>query len=147
MSEVKDEVVVLATETETHKGTEITTYKGYQAPLDGSYDPNEAMDIRIATAVATVLKSYYPGYPWKVLSEISQGMIAFQLPELMGPTLHAFIRLKDYNDLSDKLVVETAGNLLERMDLPRGRCDMARYREAKERLGSFQFHDIGKMHS
>lgn len=123
------------------KGSNVIMAQGYTPPLDGSYDPYAAMDGRIAKAVARVLQSVYLGYEWKVVSEVKQGMVAFQLHELMGDTLHVFIKLADYNDLSDKLVLKLAGDLLERMGLPRGYCDMERYNEAKTRRHTFQFDD------
>lgn len=142
--EVSDEPIVLSTEIATDHGVETTKTQAYTPPLDGTFDPHRAMDMRIARAVATVLDSKYPSYPWKVISEIRQGMVAFQLPELMGATLHVFIRLADYNDLSDKLIIETAGNLLERMGLPRSRCDLDAYNAAKLRLHTFDFADVGR---
>lgn len=123
------------------KGSNVIMSQGYTPPLDGSFDPYAAIDNRIAKAVGMVLQGTYRGYDWHVVSEICQGMVAFNLPELMGETLHAFMRMADYNALSDKLVLRLAGDLLERMGLPRGYCDMELYNEAKTRRHTFQFDD------
>lgn len=141
---VSEEPVIVATETTVEKGVELTKTAAYVARLDGTFDEFALADISLAKQVAGILSNAYPGYPWKVMSEIRQGFVAFQLPELMGPTLHAFIRLADWSNLNAKLILDTAGEMLERIDLPRGRCDMALYNEAKQRMATFDFADVGK---
>src|SRR5216684_3065393 len=120
---ISDEPVIIQSETTVDRGVELTKTATYTARLDGTFDEFALADMSLAKQVAGILSNAYPGYPWKVLSEIRQGYVAFQLPEIMGPTLHAFIRLADWNDLNGKLILDTAGEMLERMDLPRGRCD------------------------
>lgn len=135
---VSDTPVIVDSEV-TADGIKAATYT---PRLDGTFDSLKEADMTMARAVGRVLHATYPKYPWKVISEIRQGYVAFQLPELMGPTLHAFIRMPDFGLMNDKLVLDLAGETLERMGLPRGRCDMDLYRAAKFRLGTFQFQDV-----
>lgn len=114
----------------------------YVPRLDGTFDSLKEADMTMARAVGRVLHAAYPKYPWKIISEIRQGYVAFQIPDLMGPTLHCFIRMADMGLMNDKLILDTAGETLERMGLPRGRCDMDLYRAAQFRLGTFQFGDV-----
>jgi hypothetical protein len=142
MTDLSDEPVLVNRETTVEKGLDFTQSAAYIPRLDGSFDPFRFADMEIATEVARVLQSKYRLYEWKVISEISQGYVAFQLPDLMGPTLHAFIRLADFGLMNDKLILDTAGNLLERMRLPRGHCDMELYNEARTRKHTFDFGDV-----
>lgn len=144
MSDVAGEPTVLSVHQETVRGIELLTTEAYTPPADGLLDPYRGADLSLAKAVAATLASKYGGYPWSVISNIAQGILAFQLPELMGPTLNVVIRIKDYNALDNALILDRAGNLLERMGLPRERCDMDLYREAKARLHTFDFDDVGK---
>lgn len=143
ITDLPDEPILVKTETETSHGVTLITQQTYTPPLDGSFDSYAAVDLRLSNAVAIVLKRSYWGYRWEVKSELNQGIIAFRLPELlMGRTLWAIVRLRDYDDLSDGLILELAGNLLERMGLPRGRCDQDAYEAAKFRIRSFDFSDV-----
>lgn len=142
-TDVSDQPVIFKTDVETSHGTTLTIHQAYTPPLDGSFDSYEAVDRRLANAVYAVLKRHYWGYEWDVKTELRQGLITFRLPELlMGRTLHAFVRLADYNDLSDKLIMRLAGDLLERMGLPRTEVDMDAYEAAKFRIKSFDFGDV-----
>lgn len=138
MSTVSDTPVIVDSEV-TADGIKAAVYT---PRLDGTFDSLKEADMTMAREVGRVLHAAYPKYPWKVVSEIRQGYVAFQIPELMGPTLHAFIRMADMGLMNDKLILDVAGELLERMQLPRGRCDMDLYRAAKFRLGTFQFQDV-----
>lgn len=135
---VSDMPTVVAAEA-TADGLKVATYT---PRLDGTFDSFKEADMTMARAVGRVLHDAYPNYPWKVISEIRQGYVAFQIPDLMGPTLHCFIRMADFGLMNDKLILDVAGETLERMGLPRGRCDMDLYRAAKFRLGIFQFDDV-----
>jgi len=144
MSEVAGDPSVVSVTQETDRGVELIITEAYTPPADGLLDAYRSADMALAREVAKVLAKKYWGYPWSVTSNIAQGILAFQLPELMGPTLNVVIRIKDYNALNDALILDRAGNLLERMGLPRERCDMDLYREAKARLHTFDFDDVGK---
>lgn len=144
MNDTSADPVTLRAELESDRGVELLMTEAYTPPADGLLDAFREADLSLAREVAKILASKYGGYPWSVVSNIAQGILAFQLPELMGPTLNMVIRIKDYNALNSALILDRAGNLLERMNLPRERCDQDLYKEARARLHTFQFDDIGK---
>ena len=144
MTEVKDDTTILSETTESDRGIDITTFDGYQAPLDGTFDEFEVADHILKMEVTKLLMSAYLGYPWHVIAEIRQGFVAFNLPELMGDSLHVFIRIEDKERIGKRLILDLAGNLLERMGLPRGRVDLDAYRAARLRLHTFKFDDVAK---
>lgn len=139
---MSDTPIVVDAEVSSDHGVDVLQTLAYMAPLDGTFDPFQEADMAMARQVIDVLNKHYPLYPWHVTSEIRQGFVAFQLPEIMGPTLNAFIRRAEMKTIEEKLIVRLAGDMLERMGLPRGRCDMDLYREAKERMDTFQFGDV-----
>ena len=51
------------------------------------------------------------------------------------------IRLAEFSELTPELIVMTAGELLERMHLPRDKFDMAAYKLAKLNRANFHFDD------
>lgn len=145
MSETAGEPTILRAELEdAGNGVELLITQAYTPPADGLFDPYKTADLSLSNEIGRILASKYYAYPWSVISNIAGGILAFQLPELMGPTLNVVIRIKDYNALNAALVLDRAGNLLERMGLPRDKCDIDLYREAKARLHTFQFDDVGK---
>jgi hypothetical protein len=137
-AEVSDQPIIVASEV-SDDGVKIATYT---PRLDGTFDSMAEADMTMARAVGRVLHAAFPKYGWRVISEMRQGYVAFQIPELMGPTLHCFIRLADFGRMNDKLILYVAGETLERMGLPRDKCDMELYRAARFRLGTFQFDDV-----
>jgi hypothetical protein len=68
-------------------------------------------------------------------------VVGFAIPELMGDTLHMVINLKQFSDLTEELVVRHAGELLERMHLPRGVADQAALLWARQNKTKFHFDD------
>lgn len=114
----------------------------YIPPLDGTRDEVAAFDQRIAMAVAEILVRHYYGYTWHVVAETRQGIVYFSIPDLMGATLRWVIRLADYHDLTDRLVMRAGGDLLERMGLRRGPMDLAEYEKAKTHRHLFDFGDV-----
>lgn len=119
------------------RGVERTVY---ETPSE-TFDPNEAANRRLRNAVLTVLERHYFGHEWRVKASVHHRVVAFNLPELMGETLHVVIKLNDHAN-SDETVTRLAGNLLERMGLKRGPADLDAVRAAKKRLHSFQFGDV-----
>lgn len=114
----------------------------YTPPLDGTPDQFKAADMSIARKVAETLVKNYPAYKWFVMSEIKQGIVAFSIPEVMGPTLKYVIRLGDFQDLTPHFIMLCGGELLERMHLPRGVMDIAAYAAAKAAKYKFDFADV-----
>lgn len=114
----------------------------YVPPLDGTDDEVKDFDIHVAKGVLDILARKYFGYPWYVMAETRQGIVAFRIPDLMGPTLHYVIRLAEFTDLNADLVIRAGGELLERMNLPRTPIDMAAYLHARQNKHKFDFADV-----
>lgn len=114
----------------------------YTPPLDGTKDEVDRFDMTIARNVAETLVKHYPGYSWKVTAESKHGVVYFQIPELMGPTLQYVIKLGVFEDLTPKLIAACGGELLERMGLRRGAIDIGEYLAAKNAKEKFDFADV-----
>lgn len=121
---------------EQRNGVEVSAYR----PPSETVDPHQAVNDRLANAVFAVLQKHYFGHGWRVKANAYHGVIAFNIPELMGETLHQIVKLNQYT--SDAMIVDLAGNLLERMGLRRGPADLDAVREAKKRMHTFQFGDV-----
>ncbi len=134
--------VLSATEIHGANGQGATVIRTYQPPLDGKSDDYEGFDNRVAEGIGVLLNKHYFGYRWKSYSDAKQGIVGFSIPKLMGPTLHMVIRLAEFKDI-EQIVVDKAGELLERMNLPRDRAGMAKHLEdeAQHRKHTFQFDD------
>lgn len=135
---------ILRSETEiTGKaGLTATVRQTYQPPLDGKSDDYAGFDMSVARGIGELLNKHYFGYCWKSFADTRQGVVGFSIPELMGETLHYVINLKKFDELDPQLIVEKAGELLERMHLPRGQVDMAAYAHAKANRHKFHFEDV-----
>ena len=143
ISDAPDQVIVKSrTEIEGRGSLKATVTRTYQPPLDGTDDDFAGFDMRIATGIGELLNKFYFGYKWKSFADSRQGIVGFSIPELMGPTLHMVVRLAEYSELTPQLIVEKAGELLERMHLPRGQIDMAAYLTAKDNRHKFDFADV-----
>lgn len=114
----------------------------YVPPLDGTDDELKHFDNWLARRVAEMLVAEFYGYEWHVMADSRQGVVAFSIPEIMGPTLKQVIRLAEYADLTPKLIRRTGGEMLERMGLRRGPIDIAQYLAAKNRKHTFDFADV-----
>lgn len=143
MTEVVDQPDRVITRSETEitgaRGAKATVTQTYIPPLDGKSDDYAGFDMRVAEGIGVLLNKHYFGYEWKSYADTRQGVVGFAIPELMGPTLHMVINLKTFDALDAQLIIQKAGELLERMNLPRGQIDMAAYLEAKTRKHTFQF--------
>ena len=133
--------VLSATEISGPGAAKALVIQTYQPPLDGKSDDYAGFDMRIAQGIGELLNKHYFGYTWKSFADSKQGVVGFSIPELMGPTLHYIINLKQFSDLTPQLIVDKAGELLERMHLPRGKFDMAAFVEARSRRNKFHFDD------
>lgn len=122
--------------------TKVTVHQEYIPPLDGTYDWTDRYDTSMARAIAEVLVKAYYGYDWHVIAESRQGIVAFSIPDLMGPTLKQVIRLAEHSHLNKKLIRDCGGQMLERMGLRRGPKDPAEYAAAKKRRETFDFGDV-----
>jgi hypothetical protein len=115
----------------------------YTPRLDGLFDNFKEADMACAHWLAAILTKEFFGYEWKTEADLYQGVVAFSIPELMGATMKCAINLRR-TVLSEKLVRDLAGELLERMGLPRGQVEMAMAVAARKRLHTFDFADVGK---
>lgn len=141
--DISDEVRVVATEiTDAQRGLKMQIQQGYVPPLDGSQGDLDAFDMRIAKGICLILCHFYYGYPWHVKADSAQGIVAFQIPELMGATLHYVIRLAEYRELTPELIMRCGGELLERMGLPRRRIDVPAFVAARDNKHTFDFAGV-----
>ncbi len=143
-TDVSDAPRIFAKNDVEHRGIRQTIKQGYVPPLDGSPDDMKLFDTTIARDVARVLVKSYPGYSWHVVADSRQGVVYFGIPELMGPSLRYVINLGQFADLTPKLVMICAGELLERMGLRRGAIDLGEYFAAKTNKERFDFADAQK---
>jgi hypothetical protein len=116
----------------------------YVPPVDGTIDPHRQFDLFVARRINEILTHHYPGYPWKVVSNAQQGVVYFNIPALMGETLHWLIKLGQWDDLSPKLVIQGGGELLERMNLPRRGFEVMSFVEARGKKHKFDFADVSR---
>jgi hypothetical protein len=144
MSELEERpetAITVATHDEDAHDLSVHITTEYAPPIDGTDDQFAAADMAIVKTVRTVLQEHYFGYPWHVKSEIRQGIVAFNIPSLMGETLHQVIVLRRWPDLTEDLIVRLGGDLLERMNLRRGPMVFVDYALALGRKHTFQFGD------
>lgn len=143
MEDAAEQVITHAVSTIEGRGNlKATVTQTYTPPLDGKSDDYAGFDMRVARGIGELLNKHYFGYTWKSFADVKQGIVGFSIPELMGDTLHMVINLKQFGDLQPQLIIEKAGELLERMHLPRGTVDMAAYAFAKNNRHNFEFGDV-----
>lgn len=123
------------------RGKEVMVRQAYLPPLDGRSDDYAGFDMQVAKEIGEILTQKYFAYPWKTFADTKQGVVGFSIPALMGPTLHYLINLKQFSELTPALIVDKAGELLERMHLPRGVADQAQLLWAAENKHKFHFDD------
>lgn len=143
MEDAPEQIVTHAVSTIEGRGNlQATVRQTYTPPLDGRSDDYAGFDMQVARGIGELLNKHYFGYTWKSFADCRQGIVGFSIPELMGDTLHMVVNLKQFADLQPQLIVEKAGELLERMHLPRGQIDMAAYAFAKTNRRNFEFSDV-----
>ncbi|MEN6302268.1 MAG: hypothetical protein ABFD96_06045 [Armatimonadia bacterium] len=92
----------------------------------GKYDAANAW---VCEQVGRKLAQAYPGHPWGVIAEVEHGIVKFCLAGFSQWTMTIRIdTLK--SDPGLKSVVKYAGELLERLKLPRKGFDLGLHREA-----------------
>lgn len=138
-------ITVSETTVEPTKRSEVKSMEiqqQYIPRLDGTDDPYARADRRLARLVAEVLVKHFYGYTWLVVSEIRQGVVYFSIPDLMGDTLRWVIRLPEFPEMMEMVVMRGGGELLERMGLRRGPMDRAEYESAKQNRHLFDFREV-----
>lgn len=124
--------IVHVQDNEKRADRQMMTLRMYKPPLNGAPDVHKKFDMWIASRVNALLDKHFPGYPWSSNCDASQGVIYFGIPVLMGPTLRWVIRLAEWEDLTEKLVIEGGGQLLERFNLPRNKFEAASFVHARD---------------
>jgi hypothetical protein len=122
---------------ETRKGVESLVY---ETPSE-TFDPNEAANSTLRLGIQQLLERHYFGHGWRVKASVHHRVAAFNIPELMGETLHQVVKLNELGG-NDAIIVKLGGDLLERMGLRRGPANLDEVREAKKRMHTFQFGDV-----
>lgn len=87
-------------------------------------------DLWVARRTTELLERAYPGHPWLVEADSGKGVVTLSLPILMGGN---WVYLIKWADLTPARVVAAGGEVLERYRLPRGRFDLSRFLEARDR--------------
>lgn len=143
MSDAPDTQVTVDVDVQAgERGLEAIVRQAYAPPLDGKSDDYVGFDLHTAKEIFEILSKHYFGYDWKTFADTKQGVVGFSIPELMGPTLHMVVNLKQFSDLTPQLIVNKGGELLERMNLPRTQADMARVLFARQHKHTFDFSDV-----
>lgn len=124
--------LVRADDNERRADRKMVTLRMYKPPLDGTPDLHKKFDMWVASKVCATLDRHFPGYPWSANCDAKQGVIYFGIPVLMGPTLRWVIRLAEWEDLTEKLVMQGGGQLLERFNLPRTGFEAASFVHARD---------------
>ena len=112
----------------------------YIAPADNdngiAVDLCKDADAQIARELQGYLESSFPAtYGWKAFSDIAQKIIGFRLPLLMPQDVWYIINLRTHPDYKP-LIVNAAGELLERYRLPRDHFDLGALLTSRETLGA-----------
>lgn len=116
------------------------TRVSYYGDLSTSRQPTPA-DITAAKEIFRVLKAHYPGHPWTVEVDATEGWAKIGILELLGPNWTMFMKFEDW---TDHMVIKLGGELLERFKIGRCQIDIAQYMSAESRiplLGSFRAKD------
>lgn len=96
-------------------------------------DPFKEVNERRCREIWRVVQLHYPGHPWHVAVNTSQGIAQVGLPTFTSWTFN--IRLSDLaGDPGMKVVVTGAGELLERYRLPRAGFDVSHYVAAQAKF-------------
>lgn len=97
--------------------------------LEGQHD---AINAWVCKQIGEKLARTYPGHPWGVMSEVEHGIAKIMLQGFSQWVIT--IRLATLkSDPGLTSVMRYAGELLERLKLPRSGFDLARHREAMQR--------------
>lgn len=106
---------------------------------DGQFD---AMNDWVCKQIGEKLAQVYPGHPWGVMAEVEHGIAKIALGGFtQWPIVIKLSTIK--SDPSLTSVVKYAGELLERLKMPRGAFDLGLHREAMARL-PYQFNRNAK---
>jgi hypothetical protein len=106
---------------------------GYDHPDKGDdpqHDPFAAADMRLARNVGAYLETNYPGHPWAVSVQHAQGVLFITIPALLWNYKYV-VHLSDLKgDPGMKAIGRAAGEILERLNLPRSAFSQTQYLDA-----------------
>lgn len=89
------------------------------AGVDGD-DPFVQADLALTVKISEVLERHYPAHPWMVTVSHAQGYAAIKLPILMKRNQHHILHITTLkSDPGLKCVIRAAGEILERLNIPR----------------------------
>lgn len=107
-----------------------TSYHVSRRQEDAKYD---AANKRLAEEIWRKIQYHYPGHPWKVFTNIKQGIAMIELP--LFTSVSFIINLKDLvGDPKMHVVMKGAGEFLERYNLPRSGFDISHYLAAQKKF-------------
>ena len=91
---------------------------------DPEQDPLAAANLELLQKIAPMIEFHYPGHPWKIETDIRQGILTIELPPLMTKPACGIVRLIElHTDPGFKTVMRVCGQILERFRLPRNKYD------------------------
>jgi hypothetical protein len=127
---MSDFPILLRAETARAPGRSLVRVEARFVPSGAGSRECARTDVATARAVRRILDTAYPGHDWEVLADSRQGYVAFRIPALMGMNYAYLVKGRE---LTPEAVLKGGGELLERYRLPRGRFDLDRFVEARER--------------
>jgi hypothetical protein len=127
---MSDLPILLQHETSRAPGRSLVRVEARFVPSgDGSHE-RAAGDLAAARSVRRILDTAYPGHDWEVIADSGHGYVAFRIPALMGMNFAYLVKGKD---LTPEAILKGGGELLERYRLPRGKFDLDRFLETRDK--------------
>jgi hypothetical protein len=127
---MNDRPVLIRSELERAAGTPRQKVEASFVPSGAGSASRAAYDLWVARRAYALLDRAYPGHGWQVIADSAQGYVGVRLPILTGGNWAYLIK---WADLTPAQVIRAGGELLERYRLPRGRFELGRFLEAREK--------------
>jgi hypothetical protein len=127
---MSDVPILLRSETLRAPGRSLVRVEARFVPSGAGSAARAATDVAAAKAVRRILDQAYPGHDWEVVADSGHGYVAFRIPALMGANWAYLIK---GSDLTSEAVLKGGGELLERYRLPRGKFDLDRFLETRDK--------------
>jgi hypothetical protein len=127
---MSDLPILLRSETSRAPGRSLVRVEARFVPSGEGSHARAAADLAAAGSVRRILDAAYPGHDWEVIADSGHGYVAFRIPPLMGANWAYLIKGRD---LTPEAVLKGGGELLERYRLPRGKFDLDRFLETRDK--------------